>query len=340
MKYDTATMEHGSAVQCDVCIVGSGAAGLTLASELDGSGLITVLIEAGGTKYQAAQQAALRGEVVDGSPHPAPDMYRRRMLGGATSIWGGRCVPMSPIDLETRDYVPHSGWPISWKELDRFYPAAQSYCQVGNYDYKVPTGIAKNARPTIDGYLRSEIETDNIERFSPPTDFGKLYASKLAKSSNVRIALNTRAVRLNENGSSIGSLDAATANGREIKIIARQYILAMGGLETPRFLMLSDPTRRAGLGNENGLLGRFYMCHVENTIGLFRPRANASPVIDFERSADGVYVRRKLCISRWALDQYRLLNTVARFHYPFPADPSHGNGLLSAMYVVKDAIVP
>jgi len=340
LKYDTTTLEHGSTIQCDVCIVGSGAAGVTLAGELDGSGLITLVIEAGGAKYLARQQTALQGEVANDSSHTTPDMYRRRMLGGATSIWGGRCVPLSPIDLEVRDYVPHSGWPISWQELDRFYPAAQSYCQVGNYDYTVRTAIGKNAPPTIEGYADPDVETNDIERFSPPTDFGKVYLSKLTKSSNVRLALNTKAVRLNQSGSIVESLTAATANGREIRILARHYILAMGGLETPRLLMLSDPTRRGGLGNDNGLLGRFYMCHVENTVGLLRLHANANPVVDFERSIDGVYVRRKFRLSREALDQHRLLNTVARLHYPLPADPSHGNGLLSAMYIVKDVIIP
>jgi len=90
LKYDTTTLEHGSTIQCDVCIVGSGAAGVTLAGELDGSGLITLVIEAGGAKYLARQQTALQGEVANDSSHTTPDMYRRRMLGGATSIWGGR----------------------------------------------------------------------------------------------------------------------------------------------------------------------------------------------------------------------------------------------------------
>ena len=121
--------------------------------------------------------------------------------------------------------------------------------------------------------------------------------------------MNTKAVRLNQSGSIVESLTAATANGREIRILARHYILAMGGLETPRLLMLSDPTRRGGLGNDNGLLGRFYMCHVENTVGLLRLHANANPVVDFERSIDGVYVRRKFRLSREALDQHRLLVT-------------------------------
>src|SRR5690348_10223053 len=117
MKYDTTTMEDGSTVECDVCIVGSGAAGLTIARELDRPGLTTLLVEAGSSRYQARHQDALRGEVAAGSLHPTPDMYRRRVLGGATSIWGGRCVPMSRVDLEKRDYVPYSGWPISWEEL-------------------------------------------------------------------------------------------------------------------------------------------------------------------------------------------------------------------------------
>jgi choline dehydrogenase-like flavoprotein len=324
-------------VQCDVCIVGSGAAGMTLACELDGSGLDVVLLEAGGDRYEFAKQQELRGEVADDSPHPPVDMYRRRMLGGATTIWGGRCVPMSPIDLEYRDYVPHSGWPITWNELEQYYPVAQKYCCASRYVYDL--SALENAAPTIQGLDDPDLNILTIEQFSQPVNFGRAYLPQIARSSNVRIILRTKALRLQETGSAITSLDAVS-DKHKIIILARHYVLAMGGLETPRLLMLSDDTRRGGIGNEHGLLGRFYMCHAENLIGRLRLRPDRPAVIDFERMADGVYIRRKLCLSDAAQRRERVLNTVARFHYPLISDPSHRNGILSAMYLAKDAAVP
>jgi choline dehydrogenase-like flavoprotein len=342
MNVDPRSLQNATALQCDVCIVGSGAAGITLACELDQPGINIILLEAGGTKYDVRMQKALHGEVAEGSLHCPPDMYRRRMLGGATTIWGGRCVPLSSTDLEFRDYVPNSGWPIRWEELERYYPAAQTYCEAGKYTYSVIEALGAGAPQTIEGFSNSDVESDRIERFSPPTDFGKTYRERLTKSLNVRVILRTRATRLMEAGGAIDGLEAQTETLRRFVIRSRHYVLAMGGLETPRLLMTSDDTRRGGIGNEGDSLGRFYMCHLENTLGVLRLRPKSRRVIlDFERTPqDGIYVRRKFTISSAAQQREALLNTTARLHYPLIADPRHRNGVLSTMYVVKDAIIP
>ncbi len=105
--------------------------------------------------------------------------------------------------------------------------------------------------------------------------------------------------------------------------------------------MVSDKTSRGGLGNASGRLGRFYMCHLENTLGeLHITPARRRIALDFEKTSDGVYVRRKFCVSREAQVECGLLNTAFRLHYPLIADPSHRDAILSAMYLVKDLIIP
>ena len=335
------SLEAGQALDCDVCIVGSGAAGMTIACELDGSGLKILLIEAGGPAYSAKEQEALRGEVEEGSAHTTPDMYRRRMLGGATTIWGGRCVPLSPLDLEARAHVPHSGWPITWAELERHYPKAQRYCEAGDYAYTVSGALGAAAPQTVQGFADADLDATEIERFSPPTDFGRIYLQRLAVSKDVSVMLRAKAVRLQDVDGEITALEGETAPGRGFTVRARHFVLAMGGLETPRLLMNSDATRRGGIGNEGDALGRFYMCHAENTLGLLRLRpADRAAVVHFERAADRTYVRRKFTLSAAAQARDGLLNTAARLHYPLIADPAHRNGVLSAMYLVKDAIIP
>jgi hypothetical protein len=47
-----------------------------------------------------------------------------------------------------------------------------------------------------------------------------------------------------------------------------------------------------------------------------------------------------LVISAAAQRREALLNTTARLDHPLIADPAHGSGVLSAMYLVKDAILP
>jgi choline dehydrogenase-like flavoprotein len=341
MILDALTLAPDAVLEADLCIVGGGAAGLTIARALEGSGLSVLLLEGGGRKFDAAAQDGLQGEVAPGSPHSPPNMYRRRMLGGATAIWGGRCVPLDPIDLEQRDWVPRSGWPISWDDLAAWYPKAQEYCEAGAYEYGAAEALGPKAGQTIDGFDDPDILSDRIERFSRPTDFGKSSFDILAASAGARIVLNAQALKLVAPDGPVQVLEAASAPGRAFSVRAKRYVLAGGGLEVPRLLMASDTSRRGGLGNEGGALGRFYMCHAENTLGLLRLRpGNRAVALHFETTADGIYVRRKLSISDAAQRREGLLNTAFRLHYPLIADPAHGNGVLSAMYLVKDVILP
>ncbi|MBX6740677.1 MAG: GMC family oxidoreductase [Acetobacteraceae bacterium] len=344
MILDARELAPGIVLEADICIVGGGPAGIVLACELDRSGLSVLLLEAGGKRFDRAAEAALHGEVAEDCIHCPPQMYRRRVLGGASSIWGGRCVPLDPLDLEARPHVPHSGWPIGWEELAAFYPRAQTYCEAGAFAYDVAEALGPGAPPAIEGFFDPDIVDSRVERFSRPTDFGQTYGPRLDRSMSVRVLLHAQAVRLvaPEPAGPITALQAASAPGRRFTVRAQRYVLAMGGLETPRLLMASDPSpRRGGLGNEGGALGRFYMCHIENTLGRLRLLPASRPVaLEYERAADGTYLRRKFALSAAAQRREGLLNTAFRLHYPPIADPAHGNAVLSAMYLVKDAVLP
>ena len=334
----------GAELRCDLCIVGAGPAGISLANEMLGSGLSIILMEAGRQGFTAKAQEGLSGEIETGSAHSPPHMYRRRMFGGASSIWGGRCVPLDPIDLERRDYVPQSGWPIGWPELERYYRRAQVYFDAGAFDYRVPTSLGPAAADIIEGLRHPDILTDRLERFSPPTDFGKRYFKILAGAADIRLLLGAETLRLvaleASPVSTVARLDVAVA-GKLLSVRARRYVLAAGGLETPRLLLVSDRSRRGGFGNEGGALGRYYMCHIENTIGLLRLTPKDRPItLHFERSREGVYVRRKFVLSPQAQRRERLLNMAFRFHYPLISNPAHFSGILSAVYLVKDAVLP
>jgi choline dehydrogenase-like flavoprotein len=330
----------GGPLDCDICIAGAGPAGITLACELEASGLSIILLEAGDSRFSPAAQAGLEGEVAPGNPHTPPTMYRRRVLGGASSIWGGRCVPLDPIDLEPRDYVGLSGWPISWDVLRACYDRAQPYFDAGAFDYEVAGALGPGAPPTISGFDDPDILTDQIERFSPPTDFGKRYAGQLHSARNIRVVTGAEALRVTTQGAAVTAVEAAVGDQR-LTVRARRFVLAMGGLEIPRLLMNSDATARGGLGNEGGALGRYYMCHLENTLGRLQLIPPKRPItLHFERSLDGAYVRRKFILSAAAQRREGLLNTAFRLHYPPIADPSHGSGVLSAVYLAKDSVLP
>ena len=152
MIQDADAIVRGAVLRANICIVGGGPAGITLALELARTGKSILLIESGDLAPSEEAQALNVGEVVDEALHSPPDKYRQRCLGGGTSIWGGRCVPFDPIDFEVRPWMDHSGWPISYSDVEQYYPAANALCEAGEYEYDARLAVRGGMRPLIAGF--------------------------------------------------------------------------------------------------------------------------------------------------------------------------------------------
>jgi choline dehydrogenase-like flavoprotein len=326
-----------------VCIIGAGAAGITLATELDGCGFKVLLLEAGMLRPDRKLTDYYRGTATP--PHPDPTQFRRVLFGGTTGVWGGRCVPFDPMDLEPREHVANSGWPLRHADLARHYPAALRYCDAGAFDFSV-AGSLRDAAPTISGFTGTGADgsplvmADRIERYSLPTDFGTRYRKRIRESANVTAVLGARCLRLHRQAAAdrIEAVEVIDRAGRRSRVRAEVFVLAIGGIEVPRLLMLSDP-EGAGLGNHGDCLGRYYMCHFENTAGRVVPHG-AAVAFDFERTLDGVYCRRQLRFTPRALQEHRLLNMAFRLHFPSYSDATHGSAVMSAIYLAKSVLIP
>lgn len=320
----------------DIVIVGGGPAGITLACELDGCGLRVVLLEAGPERHDGQLQDVYDG--VASAPHPATTEYRRIGLGGSTRIWGGRCVPYDPIDFQVRPQVPGSGWPIAYAEVAQHYPQALAYCDAGACLFRARDAI--DAAPqTIDGFDgQGVVETDVIERYSLPTDFGSRYRDRLAASGNVSVVTGARCLALNRDADGrIAALTVATSEGARLTLPARQVVLATGGIEVARLLLASDPDG-PGIGNGSGHVGRWYQCHFENNYGRLVPNG-AAVQFHFERDRDGVYCRRKFLFSAEAQARHGLLNSAFRLHFPDYSDARHGSSVMSAIFLAKSFLI-
>ncbi|MGI9262349.1 MAG: FAD-dependent oxidoreductase, partial [Woeseiaceae bacterium] len=100
---DAEDLEPGSLIVGDICIVGAGAAGISMALELAGSGLQVILLEAGGMRYEPDSQEQYRGENI-GEPYFPLEAARLRYFGGTTGHWAGLCSPFDEIDFQVRDW--------------------------------------------------------------------------------------------------------------------------------------------------------------------------------------------------------------------------------------------
>jgi choline dehydrogenase-like flavoprotein len=248
-------------IRTDICVVGTGAAGLTIARLFNKTDVDVVVLEAGGLEREVSIEEAVFSTEDLGLPHLNPIPDRGRWFGGSTNLWFGRIAIPTPIDFETRSWVSNSGWPISFEELRPWFHLAADILEVDHFD-KIEI---RNwpANPTIETFI--EQGGANLEVFLWAN--AGLLASRhhqiLKTSDNVRVILNATAVELlqMEHSADIQSITAREPEGKRFRIKASTYVLAAGGLENPRLLLASTGRSRAGVGNAYDQVGRYYMEH-------------------------------------------------------------------------------
>lgn len=306
----------------DVVIVGSGAAGITLALELIGSPLDVVLLEAGGTRFDRTVQSNYRAGSVAPWTHFRAELGRRRAFGGTTAIWGGRCIPFDPVDFRKRDWVPYSGWPISYEEVDAHIPRAMEILEAGKPEFTVAT-LEGDDGPLAE-VDSSELDLGRVERFSLPINFAKHYRHRLDAARNLSCYLHAPVLRIMaENGVTTG---VETPHG---PIRAGCVVVGTGGIETARLLLAS------GLGNDN--VGRFYQSHVRVEFGTMTLRETRRAA--YQRSRDGIWCRRHIAFTEAAQEKHRLPQGVVRPNNPPVSDPEHRDPVLSLVFLVKNVLI-
>jgi choline dehydrogenase-like flavoprotein len=341
MILDANTLPAQHALRADVCIVGAGAAGISMALQFLGTDIEVLLLESGAFEEEPDTQALYAGTVTDPRLHSPPERYRQRRFGGTTTIWGGRCMPFDPIDFEPRDYMPHSGWPLRREALMPFYPAANRLCEAGDFRYTAAETFRDGGRPMIEGFDSPYFSSDTLERFSCPTDFAARYGARLRGARNITVLLhaNVTAIRLRSGGDRVAALDVHTLSGRRLEAHAAHFVLATGGLEVARLLLTSRDVHTDGIGNQHDVIGRYYMCHLAGTIGALRIQKPPGTVHHgYEISDEGIYCRRRLALRPEMQRAQRLGNFVARLHHPRITDPAHRNAVLSLLYLAKPLI--
>ncbi len=327
-------------IEADLVIVGAGAAGIALALDLADTSMRVVVVEAGGPKYSSTIQEFYRGESVKPAAHSPVDMYRRRVFGGSTTLWGGRCIPFDPMDFEHRPWMKYARWPIAYEEMADHFPRAMAIVEAGLPEFHAEAALEGQAA-MVAGVANEDVVLDRIERFSRPTDFGERYRERLASATNIRVFTNapTTRILLADDGTAAGV--HVNVGGMTRTVAAPRVVLAAGGIETPRLLLAGNDARPQGLGNEHDLVGRFYQCHLEGEVGRLQFLCPQDQIRqDYERSRDGIYCRRYMWLSPQAQRRHKLAGLVIRPAHPGIVDPDHRDPVLSAMYLAKAFIVP
>lgn len=273
MIHDFRKLEDGLTLNADVCIIGAGAAGISIAKELEATSLDVCLLESGGLTYETATQDLYGGQT-QGQPWydagtrerghnqiiPELIFSRLRFFGGSTNHWGRGCVPLQNETFAVRPWVPYSGWPIDQSDLEPFYPQALALCGIPTDHFPRPPVDPLPIDPTKLHYQTGGLSDVN---------FGTTYRDALEKADNVKVLLHANLLELcaNPNASKVEKATFGALDGKRGAVHARYFVLCCGGIENARLLLLSNSVVKPGLGNTHDLVGRFFMDHPRGECG-------------------------------------------------------------------------
>jgi choline dehydrogenase-like flavoprotein len=330
---DFRTFEDGASFEADICIIGAGAAGITIAREFLGTRYKILVLEAGGFDPEEDSQRLLESEVV-GLPHNSIHDGRARVLGGTTTLWGGQALRFEDLDFTAREWIPESGWPISRETLDPFYDRAERVLHLGDsipYEELCRSfGIAPPAFDPNRLYME-------CSRWSPKPNFGRTYREELRSAPNVSVLLhaNATAIVTDEAGKSVESVEFKTLDGKKGIARARFWVICCGGIETARLLLASDSVDANGVGNRNGLVGRFFQEHLHINFGELAAK-NRAHLQDFFESffARGLKYAPLVTLTRRMQAENKLLSV----HGIVVFEPAPDSGIAAMKKLFRAAI--
>lgn len=255
---------EAAAVRYDHCVIGSGAMGLALALRLSQAGRKVLLLEAGGDEITAHSQDYYRCEA-GSREHGGSNDGRFRVFGGSTERWGGQAMRFDRADLAPRPGIHGSGWPIRFEELDPHYAEAEEFMGVGSApygqfedDFNRALASGQGGKPSVEHFGDFKI---HYSVFSHQPRLREVYRDRILASPHLFLWKNAAATAVETNGSGQVRSLAVRTDGETFRITAGHFILAAGGIENARFLLVQRDIIHVRELAELDAIGRFFQDH-------------------------------------------------------------------------------
>lgn len=235
-----------------------------------------------------------------------------RAYGGTCNLWGRGCIPLGST-LDEREWVPHSGWPLSYEDLEPHYRNARAFCGIESHDLGKGSFLTS---PELAPLAFDERKLVNRIYAASPILFGSAYWSEFERAPNVQVLLHASATELRAfpGGEAIEEVRIASLEGKRGAIRARHFVLACGGIENARLLLLSDSVAPQGIGNDHDLVGRYFMDHPSGKLGTIftsHPEAVTRPY-DRNQAKGPAPCHPEISLSEEAQEAHRILNARVR----------------------------
>jgi choline dehydrogenase-like flavoprotein len=244
------------AFRSQVCIVGAGIAGLTLAHKLSQKGIDVALLEAGGQSLTAHGEELFRAAHLAGLRHNGTVEGRFRVFGGSSLRWGGQLLPF-PED---------AGWPVSFTELAPFQREAEKLLAVDNLPYDVHELFQSIRKPVPRIFDQLPNLAADLSKWMPfsQRNLAATLGSGLLDNPRALVYLNVQVTELllDSSGAHVDAVLARSPRGTAFRFEADQFVVAAGTVETSRLLLASRSVSLAGVGNRHDQVGRNFHDHL------------------------------------------------------------------------------
>lgn len=246
----------GGIMRPEFLIIGAGAVGIFLAVRLARLGRRVLLLESGHFLQDDDRQAL--NQIEESAKQQGNSIWnRKRVLGGTTTAWGGQSLPFSPLDFEPREWVGPVRWPIRYADLEPHYAQANAFMRIDSWNYR--SDLETRLRLPNPGFDQKLVDF-HFSKWAPQPNFFKLQRRVLEQ--DVTVLYNAHLVRIHQNDDRrVRAVEVVSFNGRRTMIEADTFLLATGGIEACRTLLLAERQAPGMMGNHSGWLGRAYMDH-------------------------------------------------------------------------------
>ncbi len=330
--------DNDVAIECDVCVIGAGPAGIIFALEYArlNTGKKIVIVEYG--RKGANGKNGLDDSIsIDNTlNHHDPYECTNKGLGGTSATWGGRCVMYDEVDFIDRPIVSKG---CTWNyelfdEVKNYTKIAAEYFECGDDIFCLDDlPELKNTRIS-ENFVAGDVTDSVIERWSMPTRFGSRYEKAIRNNKNITLLEGFEARDFSKPKGD-GTVDTLRVRGlkQEIHTInARTFVLAAGAQETTRIL-LRNKQLFSNLKVVPDSLGKYYQSHLSGKIASVNFTGDPNKT-DYGFIRDGdIYLRRRFQFTTKFLVDQNLLNTAIWLDNPLYFNPKHRSGAMSFMYL-------
>ncbi len=323
--HDLAQAPPPDVVQSDVCVIGAGPVGLTLARALAAKHRSVALLERG--PALAIAQNNNPEIVFDRRLYRGATAGRAFGAGGTSALWGGQLLPVREVDLQERIQIAAPAWPLSRTELDPYFAALESWLRVmpGSYD---ALQFAADQDHAVADLRWSEWQP----RFSKWIPFGLrniygAYSSALAESTSFRGFVNAPVhswVMQGGNGTRrVTEISARSTGGHEVSVRARKYVICAGALESARCVLEMNEAAGGLRSGADDLVGRFLHDHLSVRLARVKIVNHAK----FQRLFAPVFVGKTMRSLRMELSaEFLSLQRLPALYAHFLAETAENSG--------------